>query len=177
MTWKSYAAASGATVLAGWLASAPPENAANGAAVVRARPARATVSTASASDIQEQASRLQSRIRRETSYVRPARNPFRFSESGPVASAIPAPEPSNVPVQVATPFVPPPPTVTLVGMAEDRAEQGSERTAILSSPEGVLLVRKGDDVLGQYRVTAVDEEAVELTSVADGSTLRLSLAR
>jgi hypothetical protein len=67
--------------------------------------------------------------------------------------------------------------VTLVGMAADRAEQGGERTAILSSPDGVLLVRKGDDVLGQYRVTAVDEEAVELTSSADGSTLRLSLAR
>ena len=73
MTWKSYAAASGATVLAGWLASSPPETVANGAAVVRSRPARASVSAASASDIEEQASRLQARIRRETSYARPAR--------------------------------------------------------------------------------------------------------
>jgi hypothetical protein len=135
------------------------------------------VATTSASDIEELATRLQARLRRETSYARPARNPFRFSEPVPVASAGPAPAPSDVPAQVATSFVPPPPTVTLVGMAEDRAEQGSERTAILSSPDGVLLVRKGDDVLGQYRVTAVEEEAVELTSAADGSTLRLSLTR
>ena len=177
MTWKSYAAASGATVLAGWLASSPPENVASGGAVVPSRSSRAAVSAASASDIEEQATRLQARIRRETSYARPARNPFRFSESVPGAPAIPAPETSNVPEPMAAPLLPPPPTVTLVGMAEDRAEQGSERTAILSSPDGVILVRKGDSVLGLYRVTVIEEEAVELTSVADGSTLRLSLAR
>jgi hypothetical protein len=176
MTWKSYAAASGATVLAGWLASSPPATVADGGRVAPVRSPRAAVATTSASDIEELASRLQSRLRRETSYARPARNPFRF-ESVPVASAPPVSAPSNVPAQIAAPFVPPPPTVTLVGIAEDGADQGSERTAILSSPDGVLLVRRGDDVLGQYRVSAIDAEAVDLTSLADGSTLRLSLAR
>jgi hypothetical protein len=177
MTWKSYAAASGATVLAGWLASSPPATVADGARVAPVRSPRAAVATTSASDIEELASRLQSRLRRETSYARPARNPFRFSEPVPVASAPPVSAPSNLPAQIAAPFVPPPPTVTLVGMAQDRAETESERTAILSSPDGVLLVRKGDDVLGRYRVSAIDADAVDLTSLADGSTLRLSLAR
>jgi hypothetical protein len=66
--------------------------------------------------------------------------------------------------------------VTLAGIAEDSLQTGVERTAILSSPSGVLLVRAGDEVLGQYRVAAVEEGAVELNSLTDGSTLRLSLA-
>ena len=177
MTWKSYAAASGATILAGWLASSPPVNVVDGRPVAPARSPRAAVSPSTASDIQEQASRLQARIRRETSYARPERNPFRFSEAAPAASPIAVAEPSNVPATAAGEFVPPPPVVTLVGMAQDQTDQGSDRTAILSSPNGVLLVRKGDEVLGQYRVTTVDEQAVVLTSIADGSTLRLSLAR
>ena len=50
-----------------------------------------------------------------------------------------------------------------------------ERTAILSSPSGVLLVREGDVVLGDYRVGRIESEAVELVKT-DGSTLRLTLS-
>ena len=67
-----------------------------------------------------------------------------------------------------------PPAVSLSGIAEDRIEQRVERTAILSSPAGVLLVHEGDDVLGQYRVTKIESEAVEFVKLSDGGTLRLS---
>ena len=174
MTWKSYAAASGATVLAGWLASTPP------AAVVENRPAAQSRSSRPAaspsSDIVEQASRLQARIRRETAYVRPQRNPFQFEAARPAveaAAAIGEPALSTELAVVANPA----PSITLAGVAEDPLQNGVERTAILSSPTGVLLARVGDEVLGQYRVAAVEEGAVELLSLTDGSTIRLSLAR
>jgi len=174
MTWKSYAAASGATVLAGWLASTPP------AAVVENRPAAQSRSSRPAaspsSDIVEQASRLQARIRRETAYVRPQRNPFQFEAARPAveaAAAIGEPLSAELSPAVANPA----PSITLAGVAEDPLQSGVERTAILSSPTGVLLARVGDEVLGQYRVAAVEEGAVELLSLTDGSTIRLSLAR
>ena len=174
MTWKSYAAASGATVFAGWLASTPP------AAVVENRPAaqsRASRASASpSSDIVEQASRLQARIRRETAYVRPQRNPFQFEAAQQAVESAPAfAEPASS-ADVSAPAINVGPPVTLAGIAEDSLQTGVERTAILSSPGGVLLVRAGDDVLGQYRVAAVEEGAVELLKLTDGSTLRLSLA-
>ena len=49
------------------------------------------------------------------------------------------------------------------------------RTAILSSFSGVILARPGDDVLGRYRVTAVEDEAVELVTLSDGTPVRLTL--
>jgi hypothetical protein len=65
--------------------------------------------------------------------------------------------------------------VTLSGIASDQVGDRTVRTAILSSPSGVLLVREGDDVLGQYRVAKITEDAVELTRVSDGTTLRVGL--
>jgi hypothetical protein len=61
-------------------------------------------------------------------------------------------------------------------VAEDVVGDRVERTAILSSPGGVLLVREGDDVAGQYRVSKIENEAVELVRLSDGSALRLSLS-
>jgi hypothetical protein len=172
MTWKVYATISGATVLAGWLASAPPAKAPSPAlSPPGSQPA------AAASDIEREATRLQARVRREAIYAQPQRNPFRFSAGRSIA--IPprdVPEPRR-PDDTLAPAVPapPPPTVSLSGIAEDQGGQRLERTAILSSPAGVLLVHEGDDVLGQYRVTKVESEAVELVKLSDGTTVRLSL--
>jgi len=173
MTWKVYAAVSGATVLAGWLASTPPSNAPGTGAPARgqATPPRAMPS----SDIEREAMRLQARVQREAVYTQPQRNPFRFGAARSVASpGVDLPEAAS-PTGTTVPAVPPPPPVSLAGIAEDQVEQRVERTAILSSPEGVLLVHEGDDVLGQYRVAKIESEAVELVKRADGTTVRLSL--
>ena len=50
-----------------------------------------------------------------------------------------------------------------------------ERTAILSSPSGVLLVHEGDAVMSDYRVGRIESEAVELIKT-DGTSLRLTLS-
>jgi hypothetical protein len=178
MTWKTYTAVSGATVLAGWLASSPPSNAPAPAAASRRTPASAASATAG-SDIEEQAARLQARLRQEPAYRDPARNPFRFGEREvprPAPSASPAPktlEPTAI--EPVTAALPPPPPVTLSGIAEDRSGDGVERTAVLSSQAGVLLVREGETVLGRYRVTRIEANAVELTDTLGGPAVRLTI--
>lgn len=173
MTWKSYAAVSGATVLAGWLASTSPSSAPEGAASVSRRPG--SLPAAVASDIAREAERLQVRLRREVTYAQPQRNLFRFGEGRPDAERggdIPARAPAEIFEELAP--VPVPPPVSLSGIAEDQKGQDVERTAILSSRAGVLLVHEGDEVAGEYRVTRIESEAVELVK-SDGSVLRLSL--
>ena len=117
--------------------------------------------------------RLAARMRREAAYTLPERNPFRFGADRPTASAGFEPAEAPPPAEVPIPAVPPAPTVSLAGIAEDQVEQRVERTAILSSPDGVLLVHEGEDVLGQYRVAKIESEAVELVRHVDGTTLRL----
>ena len=174
MTWKSYTVVSGATVLAGWLASTPPAHAPSSSAGKPDPPSRSSSAAASVpSDIEQQALRLQARTRPDRGYAEPHRNPFRFS--------VARPGPSNGPVEATRPIepavvLPPPVLVTLSGVAEDRVGERIERTAILSSPEGVLLVREGEEVLGQYRVATIESEAVQLVKLADGSRSRLSLS-
>jgi hypothetical protein len=176
VTWKSYAVVSGATVLAGWLASAPPSNVPDSAASVRRQPAGP--SDIPASDITREAERLQVRVRREVEYTQPRRNPFRFGAGRPDAERggdIPDPAPPTpLPPIAVAPVAPPPPPISLSGIAEDRDRARVERTAILSSPSGVLLVREGDAVLADYRVARIESEAVELVK-HDGSILRLTL--
>ena len=52
----------------------------------------------------------------------------------------------------------------------------SQRTAILSSLQGVALVKEGDELDAGYRVVTITDETVTLESTGDGAqtTLRLS---
>jgi hypothetical protein len=173
MNWKSTAVVSGATLLAGWLASAPPGPIVS---VAPPPPSRSPQTAAAASDIEQQAARLSTRLRRDSPYAEPERNLFRFGPKAAVKSAAPGPQSSaaSPPVQI-LPQAPPPPPVSLSGVASDPDGQRTVRTAILSSPSGVLLVHEGDDVLGQYRVGAIGEDAVELTRLSDGTSFRITL--
>lgn len=172
MTWKSYAAVSGATVLAGWLASSEPSNSPTSGARPASNPApRRRVDAAT--DIQEQADHLQSRLQVARAYTEPQRNPFRFAER---------PSPAPNPRQPAPVVEPPPPfavapagpRVSVAGIAEEQLEGRVERTAILSSPMGVLLVHEGDTVLDDYRVGRIEAESVELVRLSDGESTRLT---
>ncbi len=177
MNWKATAAVSGATLLAGWFAAAPPVPTTPSAA----RPSsQSPHDEAAASDIGELAARLQTRPREDPGYGEPERNLFRFGPNKPVRSAA-APEPErslSVPAEAPVdmlPEVPPPVPVSLSGVASDSEGERTVRTAILSSPGGVLLVKEGDEVLGQYRVGAIGDDSVQLTRIADGTSLRIAL--
>jgi hypothetical protein len=186
MTWKSYAAMSGATVLAGWLASTEPSNApadvsgraSSGPRVARGSqtPVTSAAAASSPTDIELQAMRLQARLRTERDYSQPVRDPFRFAPrrapappaqaERPVADVLP-PLPVNL--------GPPAPQISLSGIAEDQVDGRAVRSAILSTPAGVLIVREGDEILGGYRVGRIESEAVELVPSGGGPATRLAL--
>lgn len=109
-------------------------------------------------------------------YRAPARNPFWFG-SRDVRDALPAGPAGSEPRDPAPAesMAPAPPAVTLSGVAEDRVGERVERTAVLSSPGGVLLVREGDEVLGQFRVASIERDAIELKRLTDGGSVRLTL--
>ena len=171
MTWKSYAAVSGATVLAGWLAS-PSNTPTTG--TTRASSAEPRRRAPAATDIEEQAARLQSRLQVARAYTEPQRNPFRFAERASAAS----PRESAQAVEVPTPPIdvaPPGPRISVAGIAEEQRDGGIERTAILSSPMGVLLVHEGETILDYYRVGGIEADTVELVRLSDGTSTRLTL--
>ena len=166
MNWKSTAAVSSLTLLATWLGWTPAHQSARTEAPAAIRDVR----PAEAVDIQEQAARLRTRVRSELGYQDPKRNPFRFTARPAQAPHIlPSVEAAVTPPPVAMPLFP----FTLSGMATERVDGQSQRTAILTSAADVLFAKEGDRV-GSYTVTRIDETGVELTA-ADGTVRRLSL--
>jgi hypothetical protein len=172
MTWKSYAVVSGGTLLATYLFSAPPmiapgrQPAARFDAAVPPAPATA--------DIQQEAARLESRARADAEYRPPSRNPFRFGGRPAAAPrpAVRAPEPgAGAPVVPTVP--PPPPPIRLSGIVTNTVDGVRQRSAVLNTPEGVVMVREGETA-GAYRVARVEEDAVEVIG-PDGVTRRISL--
>jgi hypothetical protein len=167
MNWKSTTLVSGAGLLATWFAAVPPSSVpADGPAD---DPLPAPVAAAAAS-IEHEASRLQGQLRPQADFVPPIRDPFRFSRRQPPSGIAREPDVAAESGPVRAPA----PVMMLVGIAADETADGIERTAILSTSAGVLLVRVGDDVLGRYRVTAIAGDALELVSLADGEPLRLA---
>jgi hypothetical protein len=169
MTWKSTALLAGATTLATWLA-APPQATTNQSSAAGPTSSQRFAT----SEIESEAAKLGARLRAEVPLTLPARNPFRFDTPPPVrpnpastvpeaSSALPNPQPDW-------------PAARLTGLAEETVEGTPQRTAIFSSANGVLLVREGETILDQYRVTRIDGEGVDVTRLDDGSSRRLTLA-
>ena len=166
MNWKSTATVSGVTLLATWLGWTPARQ----PSVTDSPAVSADVAPLDA-DIEQQAARLQMRVRSELGYQDPKRNPFRFivrstpNPPQPPANEVIVPSP-----QIAVPDLLP---FTLSGMATDRVEGRTVRTAILTTATEVLFVKEGDRV-GAYTVSGVDETGINLTA-DDGGIRRLPL--
>ncbi len=173
MNWKSTAAASGVMLIGTWLASHAP--------VGGPRPESAAAPSASrteavAAEIQREAHRLHDRLQQAAAYRQPARNPFRFNaEHAPVTppAYVPAVTVEDLPAS----SVPVQPTLRLAlsGIAEDEVNDEIVRTAIISTPENVFLVTTGGIVADAFKVIAITADAVDLTRLDDGSTVRLTL--
>jgi len=173
VTWKLYALLSGGAFVATYLVSAPGTLT---PAQPRVQSAATTVSPRVTGDVDMQAlaDHLASRVRSDTSYRAPTRNPFEFVEHRAAPKQVIAPRPIEAPPA----FVPPPPpSINLTGIASDHVDGALQRTAIFSSPSGVMLAREGEMVGGLFRVVSIDEDAATLEQVSDGTKLRLSLRR
>jgi len=118
--------------------------------------------------------RLHDRLR-PTATPRLGRDLFQFAARPRVApQAAPIqPEPASIPA------IPPAPTpqLTLIGVAQDAAESGPVRTAIISTAGQLFLVKEGEEVATaglRYRVTRISDAAADL-SAPDQTTLHLAL--
>jgi hypothetical protein len=174
MTWKSTAVAGVATLTATWLASYAPER--RPAAQRSTVPSIARTETAAA-EIQREADRLHARIAQLGAYRDPARNPFRFNAQRPASQQAPRSEPTISVEDLPGEQEPAPPTLrlTLDGIAEDKVGDEQVRTAIITTPGDVLLVKVGDRIGDQFTVAAITADAVELVRVDTGMTVRLAL--
>jgi hypothetical protein len=66
--------------------------------------------------------------------------------------------------------------LNLAGIGEDRSADGTVvRTAVISGPGGLFLVKAGAQLLGRFQVTAIGADAVELLDATDGTSFRLAL--
>jgi hypothetical protein len=176
MTWRLYALLSGGAFVATYLVSGQPGTLAP-ARTSPPRPAAASSPPSTAEhEIQELANRLEDRVRQAVSYQSPTRNPFEFGHVRQAPSQrVVAPKLPEVPVVVAPP-PPPPPPFTLSGVATNRVDGAVQRTAIFSGSNGVILAREGE-IVGGFKVMAIEEEAAVLESTLDASTHRLALSR
>jgi hypothetical protein len=172
MTWKSTAAASGLAIVGTWLASYAPVGGPR--QQPSAVPTAAHTAVAAAA-IQREADRLHDRLQQVTAYQTPARNPFRFG--GRPAPTAPPREPVTTVAEIPPPLAPEAPALRMMlsGIAEDVVGDEMVRTAIISTPDNVHLVKIGEAVGDTYKVTAIAVDAVELVRLDDGSTVRLAL--
>jgi hypothetical protein len=121
-------------------------------------------------ELAAEVARLRARLRPPDQPQEPARNLFQFGERAARAAAS-APDLPAIEAPMVT--APPPPPLALIGFASE----GATRTAIISGFGDLFLAREGDQVAGQYRVSRVDGDGVDVTSLSDGSTITLRLAR
>jgi hypothetical protein len=174
MTWKSTAAASGLMVVATWLASHAPVGGPRETATFAPSPAR---TESAAAEIQREAERLHDRLQQVTAYRAPARNLFRFSaRHAPPAARQRELLAHDVPAPVVAPQ-PVAPSLSLAGIGEDGEGEQLVRTAIISTPNNVHIVKVGDTIEGGYKVTGIAADTVDLERLDDGTAIRLTLRR
>ena len=123
--------------------------------------------------IDKRGAELAAEIERLHDRLRPTATPEHNRNLFQFAPRVTSPRTLEPQVALAPPPVPTPvePPFKLIGIAED----SGTRTAILSSPAQLLMVKEGELVASRYRVTGISGDAIELTDPADGSVLRLAL--
>jgi hypothetical protein len=169
MNWKLSALTSGGAVVMAALATlvSPVQQPSSAPATVP----QALDRSGAVVDLGAQADRLKAKLSDVTAYREPARNVFRFGSARRATDAPPPPV-NEAPGVIA----PPRPPYGLAGMATSLEDGIPQRTAILSSLQGVSLVKEGDSLDTGYRVVSIGEDTVTLESTTDGTrtTLRLS---
>ena len=171
MTWKLYALTSGGAVLVTALAAyvAPVERRPD---VASALP-QAVDRSGSVVDLGAQADRLKIKLAEVSAYQQPARNAFRFGVPPRRVEVSPPPSVSEAPADVVALSRPP---YGLAGMATSVENGVAQRTAILSSLQGVSLVKEGDVLDAGYRVLAIGDDEVTIESTSDGTQTMLRLS-
>jgi hypothetical protein len=126
---------------------------------------------------------LDAEIARLHDHLRPTASPrlgrdlFQFATPRPRVAPQDAAAIPPAPIPAAAPAPAPAPSLTLIGVAQDVAEGSAVRTAIISTPGQLFLVKEGEEVTAaglRYRVTRLSADSVDLTA-ADETMLHLAL--
>ena len=159
----------GGAAIALWIAAA-----ASSVSRPPSTPARVTArAETSGAELASEIARLHERLRPSATPIQ-SRNLFRYTTTGAVSVA----PTTGVPVAPAAPepaLAALPPSLKLVGIAEEGAADAILRTAIIAGFGDLFMVTVGDAVTLRYRVSTVAPDAVELLDAADQTTLRLTL--
>ena len=126
-------------------------------------------------NMQAQAKRLKARLAAAPLPQQPVRNPFAFASASPEprAGAVRRAEP---PALAPVPIAPPEPSLSLIGVAEQKKGHGLVRTAMIATEaDELIMAAVGDTLMQRYKVTAIGPDAVELTDLATGHIRRLAL--
>jgi hypothetical protein len=139
----------------------------------RVRPAEGLSPLTLADEVHSQAARLQARLAQAPVPEPSARNPFSFAQAPRAAQAqIRAAVVDEVPEA----FVPPPPALTLMGIAEQSVIGGVRRTAVIGGDrDTIFMVLEGEPVGDRYKVTKIGADAVELEDVVTKAYRRIAL--
>lgn len=174
MTWKLYALVSAGAFAATYLMSTPKIERATPTRSAAAASQSAARQRAAETEIEELANSLRVHLKSDAVLGTPGRDPFRFQTRVVKQAPVSVPPPALFPA----PPLPAPalPMVSLSGIASDVVDGAPKRSAVVSLPNGVMIVREGESVAGLYTVVAIGEDSIELESTGDRSrrTLRLS---
>jgi hypothetical protein len=152
-------------------AKTPPRPAATAAPTAQRVP---QAPPASEPDLDEATARLRARIAKAPAPRSPERNPFDFERAPvPTHPAVPVTRLVGGPPLPTAP--PPPPQLTLSGIAETRTGEGVVRTAIIAGPGQLYFAKLGERVAGRYEISAIGADIVELKDLND-ATRRVRLA-
>lgn len=167
----------GAAVCGAWLASAASVARPNRLARAPQRASSDVKLEALAADVQAQAGRLRQRLSSAPAPQGQNRNPFTFSMRPSAARSTPAAVPAvAAPAAAPAPIDIPEPVLQLIGVAENTRDGGVVRTAMIAGGhDELMMVGRGQRVLGRYEVVAVGADAVELKDLETGAIRRLAL--
>ena len=155
-------------LLAAWLAAAAAPSFAPESAVEPAGP-RVSEPDRQALELAVEAERLRQRLTIVAVRRPVTRNLFQFAPK--TSKTTPAPPEFLAPA----PFVPTPPAVRLLGVAEDHVDANPRRTAILTLAGELLLVKEGDSFGGRYRLVRIGADAAEIEDTTEGHSFRIAL--
>jgi len=101
------------------------------------------------------------------------RDVFRFAP--PPAARADRAVPVVLPTPAERPLTLPRPALKLIGVAEETASGNPVRTAIISAPDQLYVVREGERVTARFDVQRISPDVVELVDTVDASAVRLAL--
>ena len=126
-------------------------------------------------ELADEIDRLHERLTPSVTPRTPGRNLFAFRAPAPRPAPAPAaPVAAHPALTELVPALARPP-LKLAGIAEDPGDDGPIRTAFISGPGQLFMVKEGETITDRYRVTRISADVVELTDLVDGSTHRLAL--